>query len=243
MLQKYSLRQTTAVLYVRAMPRATRFICAGVPHHVTQRGNRRERVFFSDADHLIYLSWLREYAKTCEVEVLAYCLMQNHVHLILVPATAESMQQLLCRLHARYALRINRERDWKGHLWHSRYFASPLDEPYFWAAMRYVELNPVRAGMVELPEDYPWSSAQAHCGIRNDPVLSRHSSWQLRLARIGDWSGWLQEGCATDELHQLRTSAAKSLPCGSDAFVESLEAKSGRSLRSRPRGRRPEARE
>jgi REP-associated tyrosine transposase len=219
------------------MPRPARFVLASTPHHVTQRGNHRQRVFFSDADHLAYLSWMREYTASHEVEVIGYCLMPNHVHLVLVPAVAALLPRMLQQLNARYAQRINRERKWIGHLWQGRYFCSVLDEAYFWAAMRYVELNPVRAGMVERAEDYQWSSARAHCGLHSDAALSCHPNWQSQIAGISDWSAWLQEGCAMEELEKLRTNAAKSLPCGSASFVESLEAAAGRNLRGRPRGR------
>ena len=219
------------------MARAIRHIFAGTPHHVTQRGNLRQRVFFSDADYLIYLSWLREYAGRHEVEVLAYCLMPNHVHLILVPAAAASMQLLLQQLHARYARHVNRARDSVGHLWQGRYFSSALDEPWRSIATRYVELNPVCAGMVARAEDFPWSSARAHCGLGSDPVLSRQERWQRHLAEQSGWSAWLHAGLASHEVERIRTSATRSAPCGSESFVESLEASAGKSLQVRPRGR------
>lgn len=118
------------------MPRLPRAVFAGFPHHITQRGNRREPVFFSDEDRQVYLSWLKEYADKHQVEVLAYCLMTNHVHLIAVPATDDGLQQMLKPLHMRYAQRFNRQRDWKGHVWQGRFFSSPLDDAYLWAAMR-----------------------------------------------------------------------------------------------------------
>jgi putative transposase len=223
------------------MPRVARFVLPSVPHHVTQRGNRRGRVFFSDDDHRVYLSWLRQYAIEHEVEVLAYCLMSNHVHLVLVPAARNSLHLALRRLHLRYAQRINRAHEWRGHLWQGRYFASVLDESYLWAAIRYVELNPVRAGMVELAEDYRWSSARAHCGLRADSLLCAKPQWQRQVAAVTDWSQWLQEGLRLDELETLRRNGPKGLPCGSAAFIDDLEQLTGRSLRSRPKGPRPKA--
>jgi len=219
------------------MPRVARYIFAGVPHHVTQRGNRRGRVFFSEADHRVYLTWLSEYATQHEVDVLAYCLMSNHVHLVLVPVARNSLHLALRRLHLRYAQRVNRAHEWKGHLWQGRYFASALDEAYFWAAIRYVELNPVRAGMVEQAEDYPWSSAQAHCGLRTDPVLSLNPSWQRKIASVVDWSSWLREGMGQKELEALRLNGPSGLPCGSESFVADLEAISKKRLRLRSSGR------
>ena len=145
------------------MPRLARTVFADVPHHITQRGNRREDVFFDDEDRKVYLRWLGEYCKKWNVEVLAYCLMTNHIHLILRPTTKDGLQRVLKPLHMRYAQRINRLKGWKGHLWQGRFFSSPLDNTYTWSAIRYIERNPVRAGMVEKAEDYIWSSAPAHC--------------------------------------------------------------------------------
>jgi putative transposase len=220
------------------MPRTSRFVLPGVPHHVTQRGNRRGQVFFKDDDHRTYLAWLREYAVEYEIDVLAYCLMSNHVHLVLVPSQRSSLHLALRCLHLRYAMRMNRDHGWRGHLWQGRYFASVLDESYLWAAIRYVELNPVRAGMVEQAEDYRWSSARAHCGLREDPMLCNKPAWERRIAAVTDWSAWLQEGLAADALKALRLNGPRGFPCGSEAFIDDLEQRTGRCLRSRPKGPR-----
>lgn len=220
------------------MPRIARFVWSGVPHHVTQRGNRRGQVFFSDADHQTYLALLREYTVKYEVAVLAYCLMPNHVHLVLVPAAGDSLPIALRPLHLRYAQRVNRMKNWKGHVWQGRYFASVLDERHCWAAIRYVERNPVRAGMVQRAESYRWSSAGAHCGLRKDAVLTTEPSWQRQFKGIGDWSEWLAAGNAADELTALRRNTSKGLPCGSDEFIDKLELSAGRCLRNRRRRKR-----
>lgn len=219
------------------MPRLARTVFAGVPHHVTQRGNRREDVFFSDEDRQAYLAWLKHYADTHGVDILAYCLMSNHIHLILVPASAEGLRQTLKPLHMRYAQRINRANNWKGHLWQGRFFSSALDEAYLWAAIRYVERNPVRAGMVRKAEDYRWSSAGAHCGLRPGEILTGKSSWRRQFAGIGDWSAWLGEADEADKLDVLRRHADKGLACGSEKFILKLEEQTGRALHYRPRGR------
>jgi putative transposase len=163
------------------MPRLARTVCAGIPHHITQRGNRREDVFYTDDDRAAYLDWLREYAGKHEVDILAYCLMTNHIHLVAVPKTEAGLQWVLKPLHMRYAQRINRRRGWKGHLWQGRFFSSALDETYLWAAIRYVERNPVRAKLVRKAENYPWSSAAAHCGLREDPVLTTKAFWRKQF--------------------------------------------------------------
>lgn len=219
------------------MPRLARTVCARVPHHITQRGNRREDVFFSDDDRLAYLGWLKDYAEKYEVDILAYCLMTNHIHLIAVPAREHGLEKLLKPLHMRYAQRINREHRWTGHVWQGRFFSSALDEDYLWAAVRYVERNPVRARMVRKAENYRWSSAVAHCGLKSDPVLTRRSSWARQFESMGDWSAWLAEGDEPQRLEILRRNVEKGLPCGSERFVQKLERLTGRALQYRPRGR------
>lgn len=185
----------------------------------------------------MYLSWLKEYSEAHDVEILAYCLMTNHIHLIAVPVTEAGLQSVLKPLHMRYAQRINRARGWKGHLWQGRYFSSPLDDAYLWAAVRYVERNPVRAGMVRKAEAYRWSSAAAHCGGAQDDLLNPDSDWSKQFAAIKDWSAWLAEGDEAEELRILRRNVEKGLPCGSESFVHELGAQVGRMLAHRPQGR------
>jgi putative transposase len=212
-------------------------VFAGVPHHVTQRGNRREDVFFNEDDRRQYLEWLGEYCQRHEVDVLAYCLMTNHVHLVLVPATETGLNEVLKPLHMRYAQRINRGRGWKGHLWQGRYFSSALDERYTWAAIRYVERNPVRARMVRKAENYLWSSAAGHCGLREDKLITGKDYWQKQFRAIKNWSSWLSEGESGEELMNLRRNADKGLPCGCESFIHKLERLAGRVLKFRPQGR------
>jgi putative transposase len=208
-----------------------------VPHHITQRGNRRGDVFFTDDDRLAYLAWLQDYAGKYDVDILAYCLMTNHIHLIAVPTREDGLEKLLKPLHMRYAQRINRARHWKGHLWQGRFFSSALDETYLWAAIRYVERNPVRAKIVRKAENYRWSSAATHCGSTPDPVLTRKSSWRRQFAGLGDWSAWLAEGDEPQRLVILRRNVEKGLPCGSEKFIQKLSKLTGRALQYRPPGR------
>jgi len=219
------------------MPRLSRTVFAGVPHHVTQRGNRCEDVFFNDDDRRIYLEWLQTYCEKFDVDVLAYCLMTNHIHLVMVPDTKVGLQQVLKPLHMRYAQRINRAQGWKGHLWQGRFFSSPLDDDYMWAAIRYVENNPVRAGMVEEAEGYPWSSAKGHCRLGSDSVLTAKHEWLQTMAAVTDWAGWLASGDDSGKVEVLRKHVDKGLPCGSEGFVEALGRRIGRILQHRPQGR------
>jgi putative transposase len=219
------------------MPRIARTVFAEVPHHITQRGNRREDVFFAEEDYRVYLEWLQQYSHQHQLEILAYCLMTNHIHLVAVPGNTDSLQRALKPLHMRYAQRINRQKGWKGHIWQGRYFSAPLDERYMWAAIRYVERNPVRARMVKKAESYLWSSAAGHCGLLEDKVLSNKAIWKKMPNNIEDWSTWLAEGDGSDELIMLRRNIDKGLPCGSADFIKNLEKVTGRFLRFRPPGR------
>jgi len=219
------------------MPRLARMVFSGVAHHITQRGNRREKVFFNDEDRRTYLAWLHEYCTKHEVEILAYCLMTNHMHVVAVPAKADALEQVFRPLHTRYAQRINRRKRWKGHLWQGRFFSSALDDEYLWAAIRYVERNPVRARMVKKAENYPWSSAAAHCGLKTDQVLTAERGWWKRFETVGNWSKWLAQGDAPEQLKVLRQYVERGLPCGAEGFIRKLERLAGRALRFQARGR------
>jgi len=200
------------------MPRLPRAVFAGVPHHITQRGNRRSDVFFTDEDRVVYLDWLHEYCEKHNVDVLAYCLMTNHIHMVAVPNTPEGLQRVLKPLHMRYAQRVNRAQGWKGHLWQGRFFSSPLDEAYLYSAIRYVERNPIRVGLADKAEDYLWSSAGAHCGLREDVLLSKKVEWEPMLAAIGDWSGWLSVEEEPKCLDVLRQHVEKGVALWSRCF-------------------------
>ena len=200
------------------MPRLARTVFAGLPHHITQRGNRRENVFFTDGDRKVYLEWLGKYCRQHEIGILAYCLMTNHIHLVAVPTWEDSLQRGLKPLHMRYAQHINRQRKWSGHVWQGRFFSSPLDEAYLWFCVRYVERNPVRAGMVGRAEDYPWSSAADHCGLRRDELTEKDSVHWKMFEGITDWAGWLAEGDDTERLESVRRNIQKNLPCGSKGW-------------------------
>ena len=171
------------------VPRHRRAIFPGIPHHVTQRGNHRERVFLSKGDPEAYLSLLHAYSRRFGIAIFAYCLMPNHVHLVVKPTSSDGMPRALRAVHCQYAQRIHRMRAITGHLWQGRYYSSALDPPHFLNAIRYVELNPVRARLIARPEDYPWSSAAARCGQRFDPLLEPQQSSTLperdrRLVRL-----------------------------------------------------------
>lgn len=209
-----------------------------VPHHVTQRGNQRRDTFFERGDGLAYLSLLREHIQRQSIEVAAYCLMPNHVHLVLIPSTTDGLHRALKAINGRYAQRVNRMRQQVGHLWQNRYFSSPLDSDHFMNAVRYVELNPVRAGLSKHAEEYEWSSAAAHCGLLDDPVVDQRPRSPL-FKGINDWSKWLASGLPGEFVRLIRQNERQNLPCGSTEFVARLERIAGRSLTFRPQGKPP----
>jgi putative transposase len=223
------------------MGRNKRLVLPGYPHHITHRGNRRGNTFLTEEDRWTYKEWLIEYTERYEIAVWAYCFMDNHIHAVAVPALITSFSFTFRALQGRYARWINWKYDSTGHLWEGRYFSTPIDERRLWTAVRYVELNPVRAGLVERAEDYPWSSARAHCNGIFDPLLAPSSPFP---GSIEDWSDWLKQGITDQEAMEIRRKTQRGEPYGSDAFVKKLEDALGRPLRigkiGRPRKRKPE---
>ncbi|MBE3110590.1 MAG: transposase [Acidobacteria bacterium] len=156
------------------MPRSARIVVPMVPHHLIQRGNRRQNVFFSDEDKAYYVRLLRQWCSVRGVSIWAYCLMDNYVHFVAVPSTLASLAEAFGAVHQKYTKAINGRYGWHGFLWQGRFLSFPLDARYLYRAIRYVELNPVRAKIVEDASDYPWSSAPAHVLGKGDPLLSRN---------------------------------------------------------------------
>jgi putative transposase len=215
------------------MPRIARLVVPDIPHHVTQRGNRRQRVFFSAGDARLYLRLVKEGCEKAGTRIWAWCLMPNHVHLVLVPAHEGGLRAALAEPHRRYAAAVNRRSDWKGHLWQERFASFPMDEAWLIACARYVELNPVRAGLVRRPEDWRWSSAAAHLGLARDPV---GESGAL-LERIPDWRSLLDGGLAESALRAIRSRERTGYALGSAAFLQALESRLGRAVGPVPPGR------
>ena len=174
------------------MARLARIVLPDVPHHVTQRGNRRLPVFFHDDDRELYLGLLAEAARASDTRCLAWCLMDNHVHLVLVPRTADGLRATLGEAHRRYTRHVNFREGWRGHLFQGRFASYPMDDGHLMAAVRYVEQNPVAAGLVATAADWRWSSARSHVAgkrVADDPLtdvaaLGRHvRNWRALLRR------------------------------------------------------------
>lgn len=215
------------------MPRTARIVVPGVAHHVTQRGNRRQQTFFCEADYCRYVELVGEGCRNAGVDVLAWCLMPNHVHLVLVPSGTEGLGCALALAHRSYTWVINRRNGWQGHLWQNRFFSCPMDEEHTMKVVRYVEMNPVRARLVERPQDWRWSSAGARISGGPDPLVG---GGQPRAACDG-WAAFLAEGLAEEDIEIIRAHQTAERPLGSAAFLARIEAEIGRPLRRRPRGR------
>ena len=211
------------------MARMARAVAVGVAHHVTQRGVNREQVFFTDGDRRTYLEWLVEHAYHARLKILAYCLMDNHIHMVAVPEEPESLAVALRRAHSRYSQYLNSRRRRVGHLWQNRYHSCAMDERHLGVALRYVERNPVRANLVQRPEEYEWSSAPAHLGEdRNTGLLD----WAFYDEFGGKerWAALLAEPEELVEIRLLQRGTFTGRPVGDAAFVGRMEEQLGRSL-------------
>jgi len=218
------------------MPRKYRLVVAGKPHHVIQRGNRRQNVFFYPGDKSLYLNLLKEQVLKYEVEVWAYCLMDNHVHLILVPKTEEGLAKTVAETNRYFACKINKRYGWKGYLWQGRFISFVMDEIYLVRTLRYVENNPVRAKIVEKPWDYIWSSARKHVNLAEDDVIKECPATKL----ITDWKDYLMREEIDDILKEIRKRNLSGLPLGEEAFIEKIAKDHGLKLEDlipRPVGR------
>jgi len=211
-----------------------RVVVPDVAHHVTQRGNRRGDVFFSDADKRHLLGLLGEYPQDCGLEILACCLVTNHVHLAAVPERENSLARTLKPVNLRYAQYVNRVQGWCGRLRQERFFSCPMDAGHTLMAVRCVEQNPVRAGLASRAEECYLSSAAGHTGRRVDPLVSDRLDL---LSVVGNWAEWLTEDEDADRLARLRMHTRTGRPLGADTFVSQMEQLTHRELRPRPRGR------
>jgi putative transposase len=220
------------------MPRVARIVIPNCPHHVTQRGNNRQDVFLADEDRVAYLELLQEEAQRQALGVEGYCLMSNHVHLIVTPKSEAALAKALGRTGYRYAQYINRRHGRSGHLWQNRFDSCALDADHYWTAMAYVEQNPVRARIVRCAWRYAWSSAAAHCGVEPDRSgLLELSAWGKSMTDSG-WRQTLGQRLDGETFSRLRLSTHRGRPLGSDRFLRKIESLLGRRLRPLPLSRR-----
>lgn len=224
------------------MSRLARVIASGFPHHVTQRGNRRQVTFFGDEDYQAYVDLLASQCKINNVQVWGWCLMPNHVHLILVPHGGEGLRLAVGKTHRHYSRRINFRNGWRGHLWQGRFASFPMDEAHLWQAARYIDLNPVRAGLVKRAEQWLWSSARSRIKGVDDPLVSQTCPI-LNTRETRDWSKFLNAGLAPDTRDILQQHERTGRPLGSAKFIDQVGKVLGRDLSLKKPGRKPKGRE
>jgi putative transposase len=215
------------------MARLARVVIPAIPHHIVQRGNRRQRTFFCDDDYAGYLALMGQWCAQHEVVIWAYCLMPNHVHLIAVPASEDGLRRAIGEAHRRYTRRINFREQWRGHLWQGRFASYPMNESYLLLAARYIELNPVRAGLVLQAEDYRWSSAPAHVFSRPDPFIQPCTIFEDNVA---DWRQFLAEGVEESAKELLQRHEHTGRPLGDESFLVCLEKRLNRPLQKQRPG-------
>jgi putative transposase len=212
-----------------------RIAVSGCPHHVTARGNRREPIFFEDGDQDIYCDMLAEHAREADVEVWAYCLMPNHVHLILRPGDENGLSKAVGATHRRWANFINGRSRWRGHLFDNRFASVAMDEGHLISAVRYVALNPVRARLVSRPEGWKWSSVHAHLKGEDDGLVTVAPV----LGRVTDFAALLADPANETGFAALRAAEHTGRPLGTRDFIEGLERVLGRRIARRAPGRKP----
>ncbi|MBN1975022.1 MAG: transposase [Sedimentisphaerales bacterium] len=218
------------------MSRIARIVAPGYPHHITHRGNNRQDVFFVDDDRHAYLEILKDNCAKYGLDILAYCLMTNHIHLIAVPENEESLAKAVGTADFRYTQYINRMHKRTGHLWEGRFYSCALDNRGFWLASKYVELNPLRAKICRIPWRYKWSSAAAHSGENDRHELLDLKKWN-RMVTVKEWQKELLRGLDLEQISKLRLSTHTGRPLGTDSFMSKLEKLIGRRVRALPHGR------
>ncbi len=218
------------------MARFPRVVLTDVPHHITQRGNAQQPILAFEADKLVYLALLREYSALHRLSILGYCLMSNHIHLIAIPRTPDSLARTLKHTHGRFASYWNARRSSNGHAWQGRFYSCALDESHLWNALRYVELNPVRAGIVAAAENWPWSSAALHSGREVSDTMLDMERWSARWT-VEEWRAHVAGQESEDEICALRRSTHTGRPLGTTEFVAEVEKSFGKTLVPRKGGR------
>lgn len=219
------------------MPRIARVVATGLPHHITQRGNYRQKIFSSDSDYTKYLSLLNHEIAHYSLKILAYCLMPNHVHFIALPEHDDSLGNVFKYANMKYSQYYNKKIGSGGHLFQGRFFSSVMDDRYLIACARYIERNPARAKMVKSPWDWKWSSASAHCGIDNEDISGVNSFFGYVDYPQKEWKSFIGKPDDPAEIENIRDRTRRGRPLGESLFITKLEKKLDRILALRPRGR------
>jgi len=219
------------------MPRIARVVAVGLPHHITQRGNYQQNVFINEDNRKQYLAWINEYSVKYGVTVLAHCLMPNHVHFIAIPKGSDSLAKTFNTAHMRYSQYFNKKLKQRGHLWQGRFYSCVLDQPHFILAARYIERNPVRAGLVKKPWQWPWSSAAVHTGREDNGLVKFGDLLGILDMPSASWEKYIDSAEEDNFLQNIRKHTYAGRPLGAPEFTTGLEEKSGRRLCALPIGR------
>ena len=217
----------------KKMPRDARVVCAGVPHHVTQRGNYRQDIFDEEEDREKYMEFFMKYREKFNVKLYAWCLMSNHVHFVVEPSTEKGLADLFKFTHMRYSMYFNRKKRASGHLFQGRFYSSPLDADHMYEALRYVELNPLRAGIISRVDAYKWSSMKMRLTGKGKYALSSVHEY----VEIDDWKAYLKEKCDEEILKTLRERTRTNRPSGDVKFIKKIEKLSGQTFNFSKKGR------
>ena len=221
--------------YFFVMPRIARIIAPGYPHHITQRGNNRAVVFYDDEDRQTYLDLLAGYTKRYALQVWAWCLLDNHVHLLVVPETEKALARGIGLTNMVYTQYFNRKYDQSGRIWQNRFFSCVVErKTYLWAVARYIERNPLKAGMVEQVQEYRWSSAACHVSGADNALL--HQPDWLDPAEQGAYAAYCQ-GEDEEQDNAIRKATRSGRPLGGDRFVTTIEQELNRTIRTKRPGR------
>ena len=216
------------------MPRIARVVAKDYPHHVTQRGNYKQTVFDVEYDYSQYLKWLQQYSRKNGLDIWAYCLMRNHVHFVCVPRKEDALAKTFNALHMRYSQYFNKKNNQAGHLWQGRFYSCILDERHAYAAVRYVENNPVGAGLTKQAADYRWSSAKCHVEKRQSDILPPKC---YLTEQIDNWRTYLNQSDDSILIAAIKKNALTGRPCGDEGFIAKLESSYKRRLHPLAHGR------
>ena len=219
------------------MPRIARIVAAGYPHHITQRGNYQQKIFSDDTDRIKYLSLLKEESSRYHLIILAYCLMSNHVHFMVIPKNEDSLSKVFKYTNMKYSQYYNNKMRVSGHLFQGRFFSCVLDERHMIACARYIERNPVRINLVKQPYLWPYSSAKIHCEINQDDPLGTNQLFEYIEKNPIEWKKFIEVPDNPDEMKGIREKTRTGRPFGPNDFIERLEGQLKRLFKLKPKGR------
>lgn len=214
------------------MGRIARIVVIDTPHHITQRGNHQQDIFIDDQDRIKYLSWIQEYSAKHGLSILSYCLMNNHVHFIAIPRKHDSFSKVFGIAHTRYSQYFNKKTGLSGHLWQGRFYSCVLDELHTMAAARYVERNPVRAGLVKKPWEWNWSSSPQYVNNLSDKnsIIKLYDILKLINTSPEQWKKFINMDDDKNEIEAIKKHTEAGRPLGNKNFIERLEEKFNKKL-------------